>query len=611
MRRGRVATVAALAAALIAGAAAARGGAPAEDAASMLHAAAWMQTAEEYRAQVLQTFRAAGAALPQARTLRPAATEQWDDAQAAGKPPAVVLDVDETVLDNLAFSVGLARDGRTFDEQAARDWHRWVLAGQAPALPGAADFVSRARSLGLRVVFVTNRECARQGPWDAQGRSADCPQKEATRRNLEQALGQTVAPQDLMLRFERRGRDDRDKRARRAEVAQSHRIVMLVGDDLHDFVRREDYRDDRHGALWGAQWFVLANPLYGSWENGLADAPSKRAALRPWRPPAERGALLRVMSWNLEWLADARQLQRAGYWHACRNRDRATDPAIDGERGGRAEARASRLPPCDAYRRAGLDDARDYRERKLAGLRERLRAADAEGLDVLAVQEVHDAQALRAVLPPGWTVACVSEGPHTQRLAFALRGGSPGSARCEPVPAIAAGVDALRPGLVLRLDTPQGPLALLNLHLKAGCAHGPIDPARPDCARLQQQVLALEDWVETTAAAGGSWVLLGDFNRDLGAERRGAHPARHDRGDPRSPARAEGVRNLWGEVDDGEPAASRMTLAEPDAEGRACRHALDHLAVGGGRWTIASAHREPAERALSDHCALRVELRAR
>lgn len=565
-----------------------------------LNAVLWMQQSTEYRASVLQAWRAATAALPALVDAPPATGDPADAAPAAGRPPAVVLDIDETVLDNLPYSAALVQSGRGWDGQAERDWQRWVLSAQAAPLPGVRAFAERAAALGLRVVFITNRDCPAAGPWRADDRHADCPAREATRRNLQQALGRPVADADLLLRHDRRGRDDHDKQARRAEVAQTHRIVMLAGDDLEDFIRRPDYRPARHGALWGTQWFLLPNPLYGSWEARWADGTAKLAALQA-MPAADDGAL-QVASWNLEWLADADTLQSAGYWERCFK---------DGQRPRRRGAAAPALPPCDAYRRTDLTDDHAYRERKLRAVRDTLALLAAQGLDLLAVQEVAGERALQAVLPPGWRVACTSSGAGTQHLAFALREPLAARARCAQVPLGDDGAaSAGRHALALQLDG----RSVLNLHLKAGCSGGPIDATRrPACATLQRQAQALQAWIDAQADTGRRFVLLGDFNRDLRAERR--HPARHDGSDPAAPLTdAASVRNLWPELDDG-----RRRLHWVDPERRAAREAgclvsLDHLIEGGpepDRDAPAGSTRArlvPAPADASDHCPLLAHL---
>ena len=147
-----------------------------------LNAVLWQQRATAYRGLALQAWRQATARLAGVRNN--GLTASLEQRQAGGfrnKPVAVVLDVDETVLDNTPFNALLLREGRAFDP---RDWNLWVAAVRAAAVPGAKEFVERARSLSFRVVFVTNRECNRAGGYNAQGRAIDCPQKASTLDNL-------------------------------------------------------------------------------------------------------------------------------------------------------------------------------------------------------------------------------------------------------------------------------------------------------------------------------------------------------------------------------------------------------------------------------------------
>lgn len=227
----------------------------------------WVQTAPEWVGVCEQAFRSARAALDRAlrdkRTTAaleqagPSAGKYWK------KKPAVVLDIDETVLDN---SPGQARQVRGNTDFVPADWGRWVAEAKAAPIPGAAEFCKYADSRGVRVVFITNRSAA---------------EEEATRANLQKFGFPLYRDFDNVLtRGEKPEWDSSDKSTRRAAVAERFRIVMLVGDDLGDFLpgvrttpakRRElagPYR-----ARWGAQWIVLPNPGYGSWEEALYDAP--------------------------------------------------------------------------------------------------------------------------------------------------------------------------------------------------------------------------------------------------------------------------------------------------------------------------------------------------
>ncbi|HEX5759752.1 MAG TPA: HAD family acid phosphatase [Thermoanaerobaculia bacterium] len=215
-----------------------------------------MQTAAEYRVLAETTYRAAGEALRDAlaNPAWTAAAEQTADF--SHLPPAVILDLDETVLDN----------GRFQGEQTLRRepysparWTEWVKLEKAALVPGAKEFLADVRDRGIAVFFVTNRTLE---------------QEPATLQNLA-ALGVRSTAEEILANRENGWSSD--KTARRRHVAQGHRILLLIGDDLGDFVpaklapeqRVEAAR--RHSDWWGRRWFLLPNPMYGSWDRALYD----------------------------------------------------------------------------------------------------------------------------------------------------------------------------------------------------------------------------------------------------------------------------------------------------------------------------------------------------
>lgn len=256
-----------------------------------LNATLWFQTAVERQAVTLAVYRSARDRLPAARRAvrQTASVEQAEAGDFARKPPAIVMDVDETVLDNSAFEAWQVRAGKSYEESA---WAAWVSARRATAIPGAAAFIAKAHALGYRVVFITNRNCpapdaaAAQTPQpQSQSRPQPrCPQKEDTLENLKSALGVTVAADDVMLRGERPEWSTSDKSARRLAVARTHRIAMLFGDDLNDFVPRAAYAPETQASRWGTQWFAIPNPMYGSWGDALGLA-KRYDGLQPWEGP--------------------------------------------------------------------------------------------------------------------------------------------------------------------------------------------------------------------------------------------------------------------------------------------------------------------------------------
>ncbi|MBI3367097.1 MAG: hypothetical protein HY021_01180, partial [Burkholderiales bacterium] len=390
----------------------------------LLNAVLWQQITVEYRASALSAYRLATSRLDAVKVSGATASmEQLAMGGYRNKKPAVVLDIDETVLDNMPYDALLVQQGRPWPDP---DWEPWVAAAQAHAVPGVRGFVARARAKGFRVVFITDRDCRVEGGYDANGQALVCPQKEATLRNLTSALGYRPAAADLMLRGERQGRDDVDKQARRAELARTHRIALQVGDDLKDFIRTTDYDPDKHGAHWGTRWIILPNAVYGSWEKPMrGDLAKKYAALQPWVPPVvPPAARLKLLSWNLEWFADPQSLIAGDFWGQCAARNFPN------------EKLQPEWPFCDVYKKDGILNAADYEAKKLVPLRARLAELGNGSADVLAVQETQGPAALQSVLPAGWRVACFSTRVDAQNVGFALRDAAGLTATCREIPAL-------------------------------------------------------------------------------------------------------------------------------------------------------------------------------
>ena len=218
---------------------------------TLLNATLYVQSSAEFRAAARQTYAAARRALDEALTdpARVGATEDTNDDPS--QPPAVIVDVDETVLDNTAFEARVIRAGMTYDTAM---WKAWTAEGAATAIPGALEFLTYAKSKGVSVFYVTNR---------------DEDERPGTRSNL-QRLGFPLeeSRETLLLRT-----STSDKAPRRREVGKVFRILLLVGDDLNDFApMREASWADRNALIekmsdwWGTRWFMIPNPMYGSWE---------------------------------------------------------------------------------------------------------------------------------------------------------------------------------------------------------------------------------------------------------------------------------------------------------------------------------------------------------
>jgi 5'-nucleotidase (lipoprotein e(P4) family) len=201
----------------------------------------WVRSSAEHRALFLQVF-----ALATTRV----------ESEAASRQPgtwAVVLDADETVIDNSAYQLEQARLGKGFD---ALSWHAWTARREAVPLPGAAAFLARVRALGGKIAIVTNRD------------ATECPDTEAVFRahglDYDALLCKpSGGPGDKNPRFEAVARGTTGTGLPPLEV------VAFVGDNVNDFpglgqaIRQ---KDDAAFVEFGRRFFVLPNPMYGSWE---------------------------------------------------------------------------------------------------------------------------------------------------------------------------------------------------------------------------------------------------------------------------------------------------------------------------------------------------------
>lgn len=559
-----------------------------------LSATLWMQRAPEFRAIALQAYRQAEAQIA-APAPGSAALEQQDvpPADLARLPTAVVLDLDETVLDNSVYQARLQRDRKEYD---TKSWGEWVGAGEAEAIPGAREFIAAARRLGHTVFYLSNRDC-KAPPATA---TDPCPAETATMRNLV-ALGiePRPDPERMLLRGERPEWNNSFKTIRRKHIAANYRIVALVGDDLGDFVDPKVFAADRERLepRFGKTWFVLPNAMYGSWTNPYGTLEQKYAGLRvddpvlelpgitPWQAGATK---VRIASWNVEYLMTPATQQ--GLRDTC------------AEQGGMVPGDDRTLPCAITKGREPRTDA-DY-----ASLRN---YAAKLAADIVALQEV-DGPDAAALVFPGYDY-CFSTRAHVQKNGFAIRRGLP--FRCESEYEPLSIGNAVRRGVVATFfPGTDNEFQLMSVHLKSGCPAGPLTAEGRNCDLLSKQVAPLEAWIDEQARAGRRFGLLGDFNRRFSLEK---GPARD----------AQGRQlNVFAEINDGDPAAARLTDITrrekfiPCTTGSEYREYIDTILLG--RDLAASVVKKSFSRVvyedadararwLSDHCPVGIQLHLR
>lgn len=241
-----------------------------------LNAVAWTQTAVEHDLIYREVYRLAGEKLQKALKDR-----NWDALprderknKLRGLKPAVILDIDETVLDNSPYQARLVANGAEYDEFT---WAQWCREKAAKPLPGALEFARLAAKQGVTVFYLSNR---------AQDLN------DATLENLREAGFPIAVGEQVFFGLgtvvEGCEQIGTEKGCRRELIGRKHRVLLQLGDQLGDFVDvTANTVDGRRAAIepyeaWiGERWLVLPNPTYGSWEAALFN--------NDWtRPAAER-----------------------------------------------------------------------------------------------------------------------------------------------------------------------------------------------------------------------------------------------------------------------------------------------------------------------------------
>ncbi len=227
---------------------------PAHD---LLNATLWMQRSVEYKATALTAFALARFRLDQALadpSWTAAPKEQTGAYQSL--PPAIVVDLDESTLDNSRYQAWMVLKDTTFEPKT---WTAFVNTQSSTAIPGAVEFLKYADAKGVKIFYITNRTIE---------------EEPATRKNLEKLGFPMGGGVDTLLPTRKQPDWGSAKGSRRAFVAKNYRILLNIGDNFGDFV--DEYRGteaerykimDEHKDRWGREWIMIANPAYGSFES--------------------------------------------------------------------------------------------------------------------------------------------------------------------------------------------------------------------------------------------------------------------------------------------------------------------------------------------------------
>lgn len=207
----------------------------------------WMRTSAEYRALAYQGYNVAINAVKMAVT----------DPSHQRKPLAIVLDADETVVDNTKLmGESIVNGNGRFD---APWWRQALHQGKSQAMPGAVEFLNEVHKQGVEIFYVSNRYAP--------------VNYDATVQNFK-ALGFPSVDKDHVLLFEK----DSDKQPRFDMIAKKYYVVVYMGDNAGDFpigtkgktLAERNAIIDNHKEDFGTTFVVFPNPAYGSWVSALA-----------------------------------------------------------------------------------------------------------------------------------------------------------------------------------------------------------------------------------------------------------------------------------------------------------------------------------------------------
>tara|TARA_B100000886_G_scaffold44858_1_gene27572 strand:+ start:179 stop:1015 length:837 start_codon:yes stop_codon:yes gene_type:complete len=223
-----------------------------------LLAVLFKRTSAEYKANTFQIYTSAKNNIDKALADKSwtALKNQLKDYQ--NLPPAIILDIDETVLDNSEHQVRSIKNGTNYPI----GWKEWVSEESAGALPGVKEFLSYANTKGIKIFYVTNR-------------THDL--EEYTRNNIKSLGLPFDNDMDVLLMKNEKGWGS-DKTSRRDLIRKDFRVIQIFGDQLDDFIPLTESAKsmnerkiliDKYADMWGEKWYMLINPMYGEWEEAL------------------------------------------------------------------------------------------------------------------------------------------------------------------------------------------------------------------------------------------------------------------------------------------------------------------------------------------------------
>jgi len=173
-----------------------------------------------------------------------------------------VIDIDDTIISTVKYVEEYEASGTDYSDET---WNLWYEKDEATPMPGAVEFTWLIKELGGKVVVITNT-------------------KYPLRQIALDKLNKFGFYYDICLMREGPYKDDKTKVERRKDVlcgtiegypeyenVPPLKIVMKVGDAVHDLYDPSVYSFEDVKDRIGKSLIILPNPLYGTW-TGSPDA---------------------------------------------------------------------------------------------------------------------------------------------------------------------------------------------------------------------------------------------------------------------------------------------------------------------------------------------------
>lgn len=254
----------------------------------------WVQTSTEYKALSFQAYRMAEMQFDRWSDILEKRADGKAYLPGSSKPVAIILDLDETVIDNSGFQAFTVNNRTQFNDDL---WNTWVeFQGinehAGPAVPGAVEFLRKVEAMGVTPIYISNRMVGQEGSTtkvlQRNGINMDNIDE---RLMLRMASKEETARAEAVMKTEgidpgsaaatRLLKGEGKKEARRRLVAQKYDVIAYFGDQLGDFdafvmtgeldgasFKRRRAMADEYRKYWGTLWFMLPNPMYGYWTPG-------------------------------------------------------------------------------------------------------------------------------------------------------------------------------------------------------------------------------------------------------------------------------------------------------------------------------------------------------